>query len=100
MDGGDLTNATTGFDQNNQPVVDFTFNATGARKFGEVTQENVGRPFAIILDGQVISAPNIREPILTGDAEITGDFKFEEASLLALALRTGALPSGPAASLR
>ena len=57
-----------------------------------MTTAHVNERLAIVLDNEVLSAPNIREPILTGDAEITGDFKFEEASLLALALRTGALP--------
>ncbi|HLH91387.1 MAG TPA: protein translocase subunit SecD [Xanthobacteraceae bacterium] len=93
VEGADLTNATTGFDQNNQPVVDFTFNSTGARKFGEVTQENVGRPFAIILDNQVISAPNIREPILGGRGQISGHFTVESAGNLAILLRAGALPA-------
>ena len=93
VEGADLTNATTGFDQNNQPVVDFTFNATGARKFGEATQENVGRPFAIILDDQVISAPNIREPILGGRGQISGHFTVESAGNLAILLRAGALPA-------
>jgi preprotein translocase subunit SecD len=93
VEGADLTNASTGFDQNNQPVVDFTFNATGARKFGDVTQENVGRPFAIILDSQVISAPNIREPILGGRGQISGHFTVQSAGDLALLLRAGALPA-------
>jgi preprotein translocase subunit SecD len=93
VEGADLTNASTGFDQNNQPVVDFTFNATGARKFGEVTQENVGRPFAIILDNQVISAPNIREPILGGRGQISGHFTVQSAGDLAILLRAGALPA-------
>jgi len=93
VEGADLTDARTGFDQNNQPVVDFTFDATGARKFGEVTQENVGRPFAIILDRQVISAPNIREPILGGRGQISGHFTVETAGNLAILLRAGALPA-------
>src|ERR1700722_8935212 len=93
VEGGDLTDAKTGFDQTNRPVVDFTFDSTGARKFGEVTQENVGRPFAIILDGEVISAPNIREPILGGRGQISGNFTVESAGNLAILLRAGALPA-------
>jgi len=93
VEGANLTDARAAFDQNNQPVVDFTFDATGARKFGEVTQENVGRPFAIILDNKVISAPNIREPILGGRGQISGNFTAQSASDLAILLRAGALPA-------
>jgi preprotein translocase subunit SecD len=93
VEGGDLTNATTGFDQNNQPVVDFTFNGNGARKFGDATQQNVGRPFAIVLDNQVISAPVIREPILGGRGQISGHFTVQSAGDLAILLRAGALPA-------
>src|SRR5262249_57743051 len=73
--------------------VDFTFNAAGARKFGQVTQENVGRPFAIILDRNVISAPTIQTPILGGSGQITGNFSVESANNLAILLRAGALPA-------
>jgi preprotein translocase subunit SecD len=93
VEGGDLTDAKASFDQNNQPVVDFTFNASGARKFGEVTQQNVGRPFAIILDNKVISAPYIREPILGGRGQISGNFTVQTAGDLAILLRAGALPA-------
>jgi len=93
VEGGNLTDAKAAFDQNNQPVVDFTFDATGARKFGEVTQENVGRPFAIILDQKVISAPVIREPILGGRGQISGNFTVQSAGDLAILLRAGALPA-------
>ena len=73
VSGGDLTDAQPGFDQRtNEPIVSFRFNTSGARKFAQVTQENVGRPFAIILDNQVISAPVIREPILGGSGQISG----------------------------
>jgi len=75
-----------------QPKITMTFNDKGSKDFGDLTTAHVNERLAIVLDNEVLSAPNIREPILTGDAEITGDFKFEEASLLALALRTGALP--------
>jgi SecD/SecF fusion protein len=75
-----------------QPKITMAFNDKGTKDFGDLTTAHVNERLAIVMDNEVLSAPNIREPILTGDAEITGDFKFEEASLLALALRTGALP--------
>jgi preprotein translocase subunit SecD len=93
VEGSELTNARSGFDQNGRPDVDFTFNASGARKFGRVTQENVGRPFAIVLDGRVISAPTIQTPILGGSGQITGNFTVESANNLAILLRAGALPA-------
>ena len=94
VSGGDLTDAQPGFDQRtNEPIVSFQFNTSGARKFAQVTQENVGRPFAIILDNQVISAPVIREPILGGSGQISGSFTVESANDLAILLRAGALPA-------
>jgi preprotein translocase subunit SecD len=93
VEGADLTNARSAFDQNSRPAVDFTFNASGARKFGQVTQENVGRPFAIVLDANVISAPVIQTPILGGSGQITGNFTVEQANNLAILLRAGALPA-------
>jgi len=91
--GGDqLTDATQTYDQNNQPVVSITFDTEGGRKFARLTQANVNKPFAIILDGQVLSAPNINEPILGGSAQISGNFTVESANQLAIALRSGALP--------
>src|SRR5262249_15776243 len=93
VEGADLTNARSAFDQNNRPAVDFTFNQNGAKKFGRVTQENVGRPFAIILDKNVISAPVIQTPILGGSGQITGNFSVESANNLAILLRAGALPA-------
>ncbi|MGC1744436.1 MAG: protein translocase subunit SecD [Pseudolabrys sp.] len=94
VSGGDLTDAQPGFDQRtNEPIVSFRFNTSGARKFAQVTQENVGRPFAIILDNQVISAPVIREPILGGSGQISGSFTVESANDLAILLRAGALPA-------
>lgn len=93
--GGDaVKDARVDFDQTTgmQPQISLGFNADGAKKFADLTSGHVNERLAIVLDNEVLSAPNIREPILTGTAEITGDFKFEEASLLALALRTGALP--------
>ncbi len=95
MDGEGIKDARVDFDHTGmQPKISMTFNDKGTKEFGDLTTSHVGERLAIVLDNEVLSAPNIREPILTGDAEITGDFKFEEASLLALALRTGALP-GP-----
>ena len=94
VSGGDLTDAQPGFDQRtNEPIVSFRFNTSGARKFAQVTQENVGKPFAIILDNQVISAPVIREPILGGSGQISGSFTVESANDLAILLRAGALPA-------
>jgi len=94
VSGADLTDAQPGFDQRtNEPVVNFRFNTSGGRKFAQVTQENVGRPFAIVLDNEVISAPVIREPILGGAGQISGSFTVEGANDLAILLRAGALPA-------
>jgi protein-export membrane protein SecD len=93
MVGGDtLTDAQATFQQND-PVVSFKFDAAGARRFGDATRENVGKPFAIVLDSKVISAPVIREPILGGSGIISGSFTVQSASDLALLLRAGALPA-------
>lgn len=94
VSGEDLIDASQGFDSQNgnQSVVNIRFNGAGGRKFGIVTQENVNRPFAIILDGQVLSAPNINEPILGGSAQISGNFDVKSANQLAIALRSGKLP--------
>jgi protein-export membrane protein SecD len=92
--GEHLVDAQPGFDQRtNEPIVTFRFDTAGARRFGRVTQENVGRPFAIILDDTVISAPVIREAILGGSGQISGDFTVQEANDLAVLLRSGALPA-------
>jgi SecD/SecF fusion protein len=94
--GENLEDATAGFDQQtNEPVVNFRFDGTGAQRFGRATQENVGRPFAIVLDNQVISAPVIREPILGGSGQISGSFTVDGANDLAILLRAGALPLTP-----
>ena len=94
VSGENLTDAQPGFDpRTNEPVVTFRFDATGARRFGTATQQNVGRPFAIVLDDQIISAPVIREPILGGSGQISGNFTVEEANDLAILLRAGALPA-------
>lgn len=92
VSGERLVDAQATF-QDNQPVVSFRFDATGARQFGRATQENVGRLFAIVLDNEVISAPVIREPILGGNGVISGNFTTLEANDLALLLRAGALPA-------
>ena len=92
VSGEQLVDAKQGFDQNGQAVVDITFNAAGARRFGRVTQENVNKPFAIILDDKVLSAPNINEPILGGKAQISGNFTVESANQLAISLASGKLP--------
>jgi preprotein translocase subunit SecD len=92
--GEELADAQPGFDsRTNEPIVTFRFNQSGARKFAKVTQENVGRPFAMVLDGKVISAPVIREPILGGTGQISGNFSVQEANNLAILLRSGALPA-------
>ncbi len=88
-----LDGAQPSFDQTQQPVVSFRLNAVGARKFCDVTRKNVNKPFAIVLDEEVISAPNIREPICGGQGQISGGFDVQEASNLALLLRAGALPA-------
>ena len=93
VSGEDLVDASQRYDQqNNAPNVSITFNASGGRRFGLVTSQNVNRPFAIILDGRVLSAPNINEPILGGSAQISGNFTVESANQLAIALRSGKLP--------
>ncbi|MCX7347070.1 MAG: protein translocase subunit SecD [Alphaproteobacteria bacterium] len=93
VDGADLVDARPAFDQQNQPVVSFRFNTRGAERFAKLTTENVGRPFAIILDSEVVSAPNINEPIIGGAGQISGNFTTQEASDLAIVLRSGALPA-------
>ncbi len=91
--GDKLTNAQQSFDQQtNEAVVSITFDRDGGARFARLTQENVNKPFAIILDGEVLSAPNINEPILGGSAQISGSFTTESANQLAIALRSGALP--------
>ncbi|MGJ4888730.1 protein translocase subunit SecD [Bradyrhizobium sp. HKCCYLR20261] len=94
VSGGDLSDAQTGFDQRtNEPIVSFRFNSSGSRKFAQATTENVGQPFAIILDNKVISAPVIREPITGGSGQISGNFTVQSANELAILLRAGALPA-------
>jgi len=94
VSGAELTDAQPGFDQRtSEPIVSFRFNTSGARKFAQVTQENVGKPFAIVLDNEVISAPVIREPILGGSGQISGSFTVQSANDLSILLRAGALPA-------
>jgi preprotein translocase subunit SecD len=94
VSGADLTDAQPSFDpQTGQPVVTFRFNSSGARKFADVTTANVGKPFAIVLDNKVISAPVIQTPITGGSGQITGNFTVQSANNLAILLRAGALPA-------
>ncbi|MGB7203990.1 MAG: protein translocase subunit SecD, partial [Anderseniella sp.] len=94
VDGEDLNDAQTGFDQRtNEPIVNFRFNTSGATRFCTLTQNNVGRPFAIVLDDKVISAPRINEQICGGSGQISGNFSVNEANDLAIVLRSGALPA-------
>ena len=89
----ELVDARPGFDpRTNEPVLNFRFNASGARTFGQVTQENVGRPFAIVFDREVLSAPVIREPILGGMGQISANFTIQQAVDMAVLLRAGELP--------
>jgi preprotein translocase subunit SecD len=92
INGSQLTKARQGYGQNNDPEVEIEFNAEGGKRFADVTRENVNKPFAIILDNVVISAPNIESPILGGAASIHGNFTVESAQQLAIALQSGALP--------
>jgi protein-export membrane protein SecD len=94
VSGDRLTDAGTGFDQQTgEPVVTFRFDSVGARQFGDVTKANVNHRFAIVLDKQVITAPNIINPILGGTGQITGSFTTTTANNLAILLRAGALPA-------
>lgn len=93
VSGEDLTNAKGDFDQNGRPAVAFQFDARGARAFGDYTAQNIGAPFAIVLDGKVISAPVIQSHIPGGSGIITGNFTVEEANRLAVLLSAGALPA-------
>ena len=94
LSGDNLVSAKPSFNnQNNQATVSFTLDRVGSKKFGRATTNNVGRKLAIILDNRIISAPNIKEPILSGNGEISGNFNFQSATDLALLLRSGALPA-------
>lgn len=93
VSGDMLTDAQPSFDENGHATVNFKLNSMGGQRFGQVTSENVGQPFAIVLDDKVISAPVIREPILGGTGMISGNFTVQQAQDLALLLRAGALPA-------
>ncbi|BAK67630.1 protein-export membrane protein SecD [Sphingobium sp. SYK-6] len=93
VSGDELIDAQQAYDpQTNAPVVSIRFNGSGANKFARATQQNVNKPFAMILDGSVLSAPNINEPILGGSAQISGNFTVASANQLAISLRSGKLP--------
>ena len=94
ISGEDLVDAQPAFDQTNRPAVNFRFDASGARVFGDYTAANIGKPFAIVLDGAVISAPVIQSHIAGGSGIITGNFTVEDSTELAVLLRAGALPAG------
>ncbi|MGO4439382.1 protein translocase subunit SecD [Rhizobium sp. RAF56] len=94
LSGDRLSDARVGFDPNtHEPLVTFRFDNAGAARFAEITRENVGKPFAIVLDNKVLSAPVIREPITGGSGQISGSFSAESATTLAALLRAGALPA-------
>src|SRR5262245_3134806 len=93
LTGRELVDAQPAFDaRTSQPVLNFKFNANGTRQFAQATQENVGKPFAIVLDNEVLSAPIIREPILGGTGQISGNFTVQDANDMAILLRAGELP--------
>ncbi|KAF8818781.1 protein translocase subunit SecD [Rickettsia endosymbiont of Cardiosporidium cionae] len=93
VSGKDLNNAQLTFDQYNTPVVSFSFNSKGAKKFADVTSNHVGERLAILLDNKLLSAPSIKQPILDGNGIITGNFTIDTANELALLIRAGALPA-------
>ena len=94
MSGENLIDAQPSIqNQSNEPTVSFTLDRLGAQKFGRATTDNVGKRLAIVLDGEIVSAPNINEPITSGNGMISGNFTFQEATDLALLLRSGALPT-------
>lgn len=91
LTGKDFKNATVSFDQSGKPQIDIEFNAEGSKKFADITERNIGKPLAIYLDGQLISAPTVNQKI-TGKGVITGQFDIKEAKNLAIQLNAGALP--------
>jgi preprotein translocase subunit SecD len=93
IEGDDIIQTSPGFaPQSNQPIASFRFNAHGTRRFAHLTGDNIGRPFAIVVDDRVLSAPVIREPITGGSGQISGNFTLQEANTVAMLLRSGALP--------
>ena len=94
LSGDNLVDAKPTMDtQTNETVVSFSLDRVGAKKFGKATSTGVGKRLAIVLDGKIISAPTIREPIIGGSGQISGNFTFQSATDLALLLRSGALPA-------
>lgn len=93
LDGEMLTDARAAYDQNGQPIINFTLNTQGGKIFGDFSGKNVGNRMAVVLDGKVYSAPVIRERIGGGSGQISGGFSVQEASDIAIALRSGALPA-------
>lgn len=91
--GSQIIDAQVAFDQSNQPIINFTLNSAGARIFGDFTAKSIGKRLAVVLDGKVYSAPNIRERIGGGSGQISGGFSVVEAGNVAIALRSGALPA-------
>lgn len=91
--GSDLSGARQDFDEFGRPSIAFQLHSSGAAKFGRATTANIGRPFAIVLDNRIVSAPNIQSPITGGNGQITGSFTADEAEQLAIVLRSGALPA-------
>ena len=93
LNGSQVIDAQVSFDQSNQAIINFTLNSTGAKIFGDFTAANIGKRLAVVLDGKVYSAPNIRERIGGGSGQISGGFTLAEAGNVAIALRSGALPA-------
>jgi len=93
LNGEQIIDAQVAFDQSNQPIINFTLNSSGAKIFGDFTANNIGKRLAVVLDGKVYSAPNIRERIGGGSGQISGGFTLSEAGNVAIALRSGALPA-------
>jgi protein-export membrane protein SecD len=91
--GDEIANANQGYDERNLPEIEFQLTPDGTRKFARATKVNIGRPFAIVFDNRIVSAPNIQSPILSGSGRITGSFTREEAEVMAIVLRSGALPA-------
>jgi preprotein translocase subunit SecD len=93
MEGDDIIDVSPGFDQRtDEPIATFRFNGRGARRFAHITEENIGKPFAIVADDKVLSVPVIREPIRGGTGQIAGNFTLEDANIVAMLLRSGTLP--------
>ena len=93
LSGADLTDARVSFDQTSgRPVVSIQFNSEGAEKFSRITEENIGQPLSILLDGEIISSPIVQETITGGAAQISGDFTLDEPRNFAIQLSSGALP--------